>query len=53
MYQGIKRDNIVLGNQIWWGTLVSEVTGFVSEMEISYMKRLQLLNARPAVSCCQ
>lgn len=50
MYQGIKRDKTVLGNQIWRGALVSEVNGLVSEMEINSMKRLQLLNASPAVS---
>lgn len=32
---------------------MSEVNGFVSEMEINCMKRFQLLNASPAVSCCQ
>lgn len=53
MYQGIKRDKTVLGNQIWRGALVSEVNGLVSEMEINSMKRLQLLNATPAVSSCQ
>lgn len=51
MYQGIKRDKTVLGNQIWRGALVSEVNGLVSEMEINSMKRL--LNASPAVSSCQ
>lgn len=43
----------MLGNQIWRGTLVSEVNGLVSEMEINSMKRLQLLSASPAVSSCQ